>query len=300
MSELLRRTLGEGVEMETIIAPDLWNTLADPAQVESAMLNLAINARDAMPAGGRLTIKVDNTALGVGDVDGAHDARAGEYVSIEVRDTGEGMTATTRERAFEPFFTTKPDGKGSGLGLSMAYGFVRQSGGYMQLESEPGQGSAVRIYLPRSTDPLTPVTAPVARTAELPDATILVVEDESQVRAASVAMLRGLGYRCLETDSAAAALAVLETRPDVDLVFTDVIMPGAVKTREFAARIRELAPGTPILFTSGYARDAIASHDGTLDEGVALLPKPYARDELAARIGQLLSEAREAKASALA
>lgn len=299
MSELLRRTLGEGVEMETIIAPDLWNTLADPAQVESALLNLALNARDAMPAGGRLRIEVDNTTLSERDGGGVEGARAGEYVSIEVRDTGEGMTATTRERAFEPFFTTKTDGKGSGLGLSMVYGFVRQSGGFMQLESEPGQGSVVRIHLPRSPDPLTPSAVASPRTAEMADATILVVEDDGQVRAATAAMLRGLGYRCLETDSAEAALAVLETRPDVDLVFSDVIMPGALKTRDFAARVRELAPDTPILFTSGYTRDAIASH-GRLDEGVALLPKPYARDELAARIGQLLAQAREAKTSALA
>ncbi len=287
MAELLRRTLGEGIEVETVIGGGLWNTLADPAQVESAILNLAINARDAMNGEGRLTVEITNASLDEAYARHADGLTPGQYVLIAVSDTGEGMSAETRERAFEPFFTTKADGKGSGLGLSMVYGFARQSGGHVRIYSEPGDGTTVKIYLPRSRDAVAapdPATPPPARGEQQ---TILVVEDEAAVRAAAVAMLGTLGYVCLEATDAQSALALLQSGLEVDLVFTDVIMPGPLKTRDFADQVRASAPGLPILFTSGYTENAIVHH-GRLDEGMTLLSKPYARDDLARQVAQML------------
>jgi PAS domain S-box-containing protein len=288
MTELLRRTLGDAIEVETVIGGGLWNTLADPAQVESAILNLAINARDAMPEVGRLTVEVTNASLDeryVRDIDGIS---AGQFVLIAISDSGEGMSAETVQRVFEPFFTTKPDGKGSGLGLSMVYGFVRQSNGHIRIYSEPGQGTTVKIYLPRSREAVPAAISPRGAPDIGSNQTILVVEDEPAVRAAAVGMLESLGYRCLEAAEASAALEVLESGVPVDLVFTDVVMPGPLKTREFAERIEVIAPNLPILFTSGYTENAIVHH-GRLDEGVTLLSKPYARHDLAERIARLLA-----------
>jgi PAS domain S-box-containing protein len=291
MSDLLRRTLGESIEVETVIGGGLWNTLADPAQVESALLNLALNARDAMPGGGRLTIELTNASLDEAYVQKAENIAAGQYVLIAVSDTGEGMTAEVREKVFDPFFTTKAEGKGSGLGLSMVYGFVRQSNGHIRIYSEPGQGTTLKIYLPRSKEL---VAAPPAKPSPLPPQiggrTILVVEDEPNVRAAAVAMLETLGYRCVEAADASAALTILETPNPIDLVFTDVVMPGPLKTSAFAERVRALSPDLPILFTSGYTENSIIHH-GRLDDGVNLLSKPYARDDLARRIAKLLAKA---------
>ncbi len=290
MAEMLRRTLGESIEVETVVAGGLWNTVADPAQIESALLNLAINARDAMPNGGRLTVELANAALD--DRYAARDAdiAPGQYVMLAVSDTGEGMSRETVARVFEPFFTTKPEGKGTGLGLSMVYGFVKQSRGHIQIYSEPGQGTTVKIYLPRTREA---VPAPARGEAPVAGAgqTVLIVEDEEAVREAAAAMLTELGYRCLLADGPDAALAVLEAGETVDLLFTDVIMPGGMKTPQFVARARELRPAMPVLYTSGYTENAIVHH-GRLDEGVTLLSKPYAKEDLARKVSASLQAGR--------
>jgi PAS domain S-box-containing protein len=294
MTDLLRRTLGEGVQVETIIGGGLWNTLADPAQVESAILNLALNARDAMSGGGRLTVEVANASLDDAYVRKVEGLNPGQYVMIAVSDTGAGMDEETRKRVFEPFFTTKAEGNGSGLGLAMVYGFARQSNGHIQIYSEPGQGTTVKIYLPRSREAVDLAAAPSPLAAQGDAQTILVVEDEAPVRAAAVSTLESLGYRCLEAVDAEAALALLAGGETVDLVFSDVVMPGTVKARDFAGRLAAIAPGVPVLFTSGYTENAIVHH-GRLNDGVNLLSKPYARDELARRVDQLLRHAATAK-----
>jgi PAS domain S-box-containing protein len=291
MTDLLRRTLGESIEVETVVAGGLWNTIADPAQVESALLNLALNARDAMPGGGRLTVEITNAALDEAYAGTAREVTAGQYVMLAVTDTGEGMSDEVRGRVFEPFFTTKVDGKGTGLGLSMVYGFVKQSHGHIQIYSELGQGTTVKIYLPRSRqaeDAPQPPPAPSAASDQ--SRTILVVEDEEAVREAALAMMDELGYRRLEAADAEAALAIVEAGAEVDLVFTDVVMPGPLRTREFAQRLKMLRPGLPVLFTSGYTDNAII-HQGRLDDGVHLISKPYAKADLARRIAQLLAGA---------
>ncbi len=290
MADLLRRTLGEAIEVETVVAGGLWNTMADPAQVESALLNLALNARDAMPGGGRLTVEITNAVLDEAYARTAGDVVAGQYVMLAVTDTGEGMTEEVRARVFEPFFTTKSEGRGTGLGLSMVYGFVKQSSGHIQIYSEVGQGTTVRIYLPRSRQPLE-APAPALALASAPHRarTILVVEDETAVREAAMEVLGELGYQRLEAGDAAAALALVEKGERIDLVFTDVVMPGPIRTREFAQRLHELRPGLPVLFTSGYTDNAIL-HQGRLDEGVQLISKPYAKADLARRLAQLLAE----------
>ena len=289
MSELLRRTLGEGVEVETVIGGGLWNTMADPAQVESAILNLAINARHAMPGGGRLTVEAANASLDAAYVRDLDEIAAGQYVLLAVSDTGLGMDPEVAARAFEPFFSTRRDGEGSGLGLSMVHGFARQSGGHARIYSEVGHGTTVKIYLPRTRDAVKSAApaAPAAITGG--DQTILVVEDEAPVRAAAVDLLEGLGYRCLEAADAQSALAILrEPGRVVDLIFSDVVMPGPVNTRDFAERVAELPKAPPILFNSGYTENAIVHH-GRLDDGVALLSKPYARADLAAKVALLLA-----------
>ena len=295
MTELLRRTLGESIDIKTVIAADLWNTVADPAQVESAVLNLALNARDAMDGPGRLTVEISNADLDESYVRDADGLTPGEYVLIAVSDTGQGMTPEIRKRVFEPFFTTKTEGKGTGLGLSMVYGFVRQSRGHIRLYSEPGEGTTVKMYLPRATGP---VRAPLEALAGPPlseGGDILVVEDDPAVRAVAVTTLETLGYRCLEAQDAATALAMLEAGARVDLVFSDVIMPGPVTARAFAERLADLAPSMPVLFTSGYTQGAVLHH-GRLDEGVHLLSKPYSSQDLARKIAELLSLARDAAA----
>ncbi len=288
MADLLRRTLGESIEVETVVAGGLWNTIADPAQVESALLNLSLNARDAMASGGRLTVEITNAVLDETYATEARDVTPGQYVMLAVTDTGEGMTEAVRVRVFEPFFTTKTEGRGTGLGLSMVYGFVKQSNGHIQIYSEPGHGTTVKIYLPRSRQPEAvptpqlPLETPLDR-----GRTILVVEDEDAVREAAIAMLDELGYRCLEAADAQSALAIVESGAKVDLVFTDVVMPGPLRTREFAQALKTLRPELPVLFTSGYTDNAII-HQGRLDEGVHLISKPYARADLARRLAQLL------------
>jgi signal transduction histidine kinase/DNA-binding response OmpR family regulator len=287
MTDMVRRTLGERIHVESIVAGGLWNTLIDPSQIENAVLNLAINARDAMAEGGSLTIEVANAFLDDAYA-AAHDEVApGQYVMLAVSDTGAGIAPENVSRVFEPFFTTKPEGQGTGLGLSQVYGFVKQSGGHIKIYSEVGQGTTVKLYLPRTRAPeegLGPIaTSPVEGGTE----TILVVEDDEGVRAAVIDMLTELGYGVLKAGNAEQALTILSSGATIDVLFTDVVMPGPIKTPELARRAQELHPNIRVLYTSGYTQNAIV-HNGRLDDGVQLLSKPYRRDELARKLRALL------------
>jgi signal transduction histidine kinase len=288
MDDMMRRVLGPRARVVTEIAHGLGCTLVDPNQLNNVLLNLAINARDAMAGGGVLTIRAANVEPHAHlPSDLPPDVRAGRWVLIEVADTGGGMPPEVLARAFEPFFTTKPTGQGTGLGLSMAYGFVKQSGGEIVLESSPGQGTRVRIYLPRSEAEPAPqdiqIPAPLLGGPE----TILVVEDEDGVRSTTCGILSALGYRVLEASDAAAALALIDSGQHVDLVFTDVIMPGPVSSLQLGEIVRSRLPGAEVLYTSGYA-EGVLTHEGRLEAGVNLLPKPYHPDALSARIRHLL------------
>lgn len=284
MDEMMRRVLGPRAAISTEIAADLWSCTVDPSQLNNVILNLAINARDAMNDGGTLTIRAGNVGA---DSPLLADVGVGDYVMVEVADTGCGMEASVLERAFEPFFTTKPTGQGTGLGLSMAYGFVKQSGGEIALRSEPGKGTSVTIFLPRSTDLPEPVqpheAVPLLGGLE----TILVVEDEADVRGSTVELLSALGYQVLEAEDAASAVALIETGAAIDLVFSDVIMPGKVSSLVLGEVVRTRLPAAQMLFTSGYAEGVLA-HEGRVNAGVNLLQKPYSADVLSARIRHLL------------
>jgi PAS domain S-box-containing protein len=288
MEDIIRRAVGEGVAVETAIGSGLWHTLVDPGNVENALLNMAINARDAMDGQGRLTIEIANVLLD-SDYAAAHEGvTRGEYVMVAVSDTGSGMSAEVIEQAFEPFFTTKPEGRGTGLGLSMVYGFVRQSGGHIQIQSEVGRGSTLKCYLPRSMQSEDVLTdedaAPVTGGSEM----ILVAEDDEHVRETVVAMLTDLGYRVLKARDAQSALSIIESGMPLDLLFTDVIMPGLMKSTELARKARERMPNLAVLFTSGYTEDAFA---GGLGESVELLSKPYSREALARKLRHMLANA---------
>jgi signal transduction histidine kinase len=284
MDDMMRRVLGPRARVVTEIEHRLGSTVVDPNQLNNVLLNLAINARDAMAGAGTLTIRAANVGP-----DGRlpPSLAAGRYVLIEIADTGQGMPPEVLERAFEPFFTTKPTGQGTGLGLSMAYGFVKQSGGEIVLQSEVGKGTSVRIYLPRSEaapDQLDDVAAaPLLGGPE----TILVVEDEEDVRSATCGILSALGYRVLEAPDAASAKAIVESGEQIDLVFSDVIMPGPVSSLQLGRAVRELLPKAQVLYTSGYA-EGVLSHEGRVEGGVNLLQKPYHPDALSARIRHLL------------
>ena len=291
MSELLRRTIGEQVQFETVLAGGLWTTRADAGQLENAILNLAVNARDALPDGGRLTLETANA-----DLDEVyareHQIAPGPYVMVAVTDTGTGMTPDIVAQVFDPFFTTKEVGKGTGLGLSQVYGFVRQSGGHVRIYSEPNQGTTVKIYLPR-LHAEQPVEAPRATSAAVPVAQrpedlILVVEDEERVRAMSVGALRELGYTVVDAGDGPSALVTLRAHPNVKLLFTDVGMPG-MSGRELADRIAAERPDIKVLFTTGYSRNAIV-HNGTLDPDVQLLPKPFTVEQLARKVLAVLGD----------
>jgi CheY-like chemotaxis protein len=289
MSELLRRTLGEAVALETVLAGGLWRTLADANQLENALLNLAVNARDAMPGGGKLTIETANTHLDEAYAAAHDDVAPGQYVMLAVSDTGTGMDESTLTRVFEPFFTTKDIGQGTGLGLSQVYGFIKQSSGHVKVYSDAGQGTAVKLYLPRRlADKGETAAYPVH--ASIPTGRgeiILVVEDESAVREHSVASLRELGYQALAAADGHAALRVLAREPDVDVLFTDVGLPGGMTGRQLADAAKILRPGLKIVYTTGYARNAIV-HGGVLDPGIVLLPKPFNYAALAAKIRAVL------------
>ena len=283
MGDMLRRTLGEQIQIESVIAGGLWNTLADPNQVENAILNLAINARDAMPDGGKLTLEVANAHLDDAYAAQNGDVTPGQYVMLAISDTGSGMTPEVMAHVFEPFFTTKPEGKGTGLGLAQAYGFVKQSGGHIKIYSEVGEGTTVKLYLPR-TRRERDAPEPAANAAvEGGSERILVVEDDDGVRAAVVDMLTDLGYGVLKAENAQNALRLLEGGAKVDLLFTDVVMPGPIPTRELARKAQEMLPGLKVLYTSGYTQNAIV-HNGKLDDDAFLLSKPYRRDELARKL----------------
>ncbi len=287
MDDMFRRALGETIEIETVVAGGLWNAFVDTAQVENALLNLAINARDAMKGQGRLTIEAGNALL---DDDYAlrhTEVAPGQYVVLAVTDTGSGIPADVIEHVFEPFFTTKPEGQGTGLGLSMVYGFVKQSGGHIKLYSEPGHGTTVRIYLPRAHQQEDVATDTRTGPAVGGTETVLVVEDDEGVRATVVEMLTDLGYRVLKARNADGALVVVESGVPIDLLFTDVVMPGTLRSPELARKARERLPGIAVLFTSGYTQNAIV-HGGRLDAGVELLSKPYTREELARKVRHVL------------
>jgi signal transduction histidine kinase/ActR/RegA family two-component response regulator len=289
MSDLLRRTLGEHVRLETILAGGLWRTHADPAQLESAILNLAVNARDAMPSGGRLTIETANCHL-----DDNYAARhagvpAGQYVLVAVSDTGTGMAQEVIAKAFDPFFTTKSAGKGTGLGLSQVYGFVKQSGGHVKIYSELGHGTAVKIYLPRFFPETGQVSrSPVARAMPAASAgeTVLVVEDEKRARQITAESLRELGYKVLEADGAASALRIIDAQPEIDLLLTDVIMPD-VNGKKLAEEAQRRRPSLKVLYTSGYTRNAIV-HNAVLDPSVHFVPKPFTLEHLAMKVREAL------------
>ncbi|KAB2950817.1 MAG: response regulator [Rhizobiaceae bacterium] len=287
MSELLRRALGAGVSVETVLAGGLWRTYADVSQLENAILNLAVNARDAMAEDGRLTIETANAHLDDAYARAHAEVQPGQYVMIAVTDTGSGMTPDVLARAFEPFFTTKPVGKGTGLGLSQVFGFVKQSGGHLKIYTEPGQGTTIKIYLPRysgekeETMPDRPA-APGAAASE----TILVVEDDESVRAGTVATLGELGYRVVQAADATEALHRLEANADIALVFTDIVMPG-MNGRKLADEIAARFPTVKVLFTTGFTRNAVV-HNGVLDHGVNFIAKPFTIEQLAHKLRDVL------------
>jgi len=288
MTNLLRRTIGERIDIESIVAGGLWNTFIDPGQLEGALLNLAINARDAMPDGGKLTVEVANAFLDDAYAAQHSEVASGQYVMVGVSDTGDGMSLDVVARAFEPFFTTKPEGRGTGLGLSQVYGFVKQSGGHIKIYSEIGQGTTVKLYLPRTRKP-EEGTGPVATgPVEGGHERILVVEDDAAVRAAAVESLTELGYEVLKAENGEQALAILGSGVAVDVLFTDVIMPGPIGARELARRAQEMQPGLLVLYTSGYTQNAIV-HNGKLDADALLLSKPYRREDLARKLRAMLA-----------
>jgi signal transduction histidine kinase/DNA-binding response OmpR family regulator len=288
MDGLLRRALGETIQIETVKGGGLWNTVVDPNQLENVILNLAINARDAMPGGGRLTIEIGNAMLDDSYVAAEPDIVPGQYVMIAVSDTGSGMRREVLERACEPFFTTKPEGAGTGLGLSMAYGFVKQTGGHFRIYSEVGEGTTVRMYFPRSFEAETGITRLAGARVEGGSETVLVVEDDPAVQGTVVGMLDSLGYRVLKADNAHDALGIVKSGIPIDLLFTDVVMPGPLRSPDLARQAKALLPGLAVLFTSGYTQNAIV-HGGRLDPGVELLSKPYRRDQLARKVRHLLA-----------
>ena len=290
MDDMMRRVLGGNTQIVTDIAPGLGSTLVDPNQLNNVLLNLAINARDAMAGGGTLTIRANNVAPGDAL---PPEVPQGEYVRIEIADSGSGMSPEVLRRAFEPFYTTKPTGQGTGLGLSMAYGFVKQSGGEIVLRSKIGAGTSVCIYLPRSS--AAPLIKEAVHHAPLVGGleTILVVEDEEAVRSSTCAILAALGYTVLEAADAAAAVAIVESGQHIDLVFSDVVMPGAVSSLQLREIVRRHMPECQVLYTSGYAEGVLA-HEGKLDASVHLLQKPYHPDALSARIRHLLRRGKRA------
>ncbi|MDO9521745.1 MAG: PAS domain-containing protein [Pseudohongiella sp.] len=290
MDNLLRRTLQENIDIETVYAGGLWLSEVDPGQLEGALLNLAINARDAMPDGGKLTIETANTLLDESYACHHDEVRPGQYVLISVSDTGAGMPTTVVSRAFEPFFTTKQMGKGSGLGLSMVYGFAKQSGGHIKIYSEVNEGTTVKLYLPRAVNSADPLyEGHLAPKTEGGSEKILIVEDDTLVRQHVSAQLKTLGYRVISCSNAEDALDVIMQLSDIDLLFTDIVMPGSMNGRQLAEATHKLRPAIKILFTSGYTENAIVHH-GRLDRGVHLLNKPYRRQELAAKVRKVLDE----------
>jgi signal transduction histidine kinase len=294
MSELLRRTLGETVVFETVLGAGLWRTFVDANQLENVLLNLVVNARDAMPNGGHLTIESSNAYL-----DDAYAARfgdvvPGQYVLLSVTDTGSGMSPELLARVFEPFFSTKGDRQGSGLGLAMVHGFVKQSGGHIRIYSELNEGTSVKIYLPRikaaeaaANPEELPQRDPRIETAANRSETVLVVEDNDDVRQYAQSALEELGYTVLQARDAAEALQIVENGARVDLLFTDVVLPGGMNGRQLSRQILQKRPTLPVLFTTGYTPNAIVHH-GRLDPDVQLLSKPYTQSDLSRKVRAML------------
>jgi signal transduction histidine kinase/ActR/RegA family two-component response regulator len=295
MGELFIRTVGPGIQVETKLATDLWTALCDPNQLENAMLNLVLNARDAMPEGGHLLIETSNSIFP--DSRGASKdmplgkVPTGEYMGLFVTDTGAGMPPDVIARAFDPFFTTKPPGEGTGLGLSMIYGFVRQSGGHVLLSSEEGQGTMVSIYLPRhlgAADDAREVDAATMPPQAEAGAVVLLVEDELAVRMVVVEVLSDLGYTVLEADNSQSCLRIVETRTRIDLLLTDVGLPGGMNGRQLADAAREQRPGLKVLFLTGYAESA-AVGNGCMEQGMEVMTKPFDLDKLVAKVEEMIS-----------
>lgn len=294
MSEMLRHTIGEQLRIETVLAGGLWPAFVDPSQLENAILNLVINARDAMPDGGRLTVETSNAHLDDAYASANAEAVAGQYVLLSVTDTGVGMPDDVIDRVFDPFFTTKGVGKGTGLGLSQVHGFVKQSGGHVKIYSEPGVGTTVKLYLPRlvgaetDLDAEAPVTSAASAQAKAGEV-ILVVEDDEKIRFLSVEALRDFGYIVVQAGDASQALAVLAVTPRVDLLFTDIVMPD-MNGRQLADRARKTRPDLKVLYTTGFTKNAVV-HNGVLDPGVALISKPFTIDQLAIKVRLVLDGA---------
>ena len=289
VSDLLRHSLGTDVRLETVLAGGLWRANLDINQFENVILNLAVNARDAMPDGGHLTIETQNAHLDARYAAAEPGLSAGQYVMLAITDTGAGMPADVIAKAFDPFFTTKDVGKGTGLGLSQVYGFIKQSGGHIRIYSEVGQGTTVKVYLPRLLGQTQ--DGPIAGPPEdllLGDQqeVVLVVEDEPAVRQFSVDALTELGYRVLEADGAGAALRLLDAHPEIALLFTDIVMPD-INGRKLADEARHRRPDLKVLFTTGYTRNAVV-HNGIVDPGVQLIGKPFTIEDLAAKIREVL------------
>lgn len=295
MSELLRRSIGESITVETVLGGGLWKTAIDPNQLENAILNLAINARDAMPEGGKLTIETANTYLDEGySAANAGEVEPGQYVMLAITDSGTGMSKEVIDRAFEPFFTTKPTGVGTGLGLSMVYGFVKQSGGHIKIYSELGEGTTFKLYLPRLVDEshVEPWIPPEPEQTESPAAetlkeTILLVEDDEEVNRFATEVLRDEGYDVISTHEGPSALRLLDANPNVKMLFTDVVLPGGMNGRQIADEAKRRRPDLKVLFSTGYTRNAII-HQGRLDSDVELLTKPFTPDDLISKVRQML------------
>ncbi len=286
---LMQRTLGAHIDVRYVENAGLWPAMADHAQLESAVLNLALNARDAMPDGGRLTIELANKVLDEDYARAHHEVVPGDYAMLAVSDTGHGMSREVLARVFEPFFTTKPDGKGTGLGLAMVFGFVKQSGGHVKIYSEPGHGTTVRLYLPRAVGAALPASR-ISAPLDLPrgSATVLVVEDEPAVREIATAILADHGYRVLQAADGESGLRVFGAHAaEIALLLTDVVLPGAIRGRELAERVTAVRPEVKVLYMSGYTENSIVHH-GRLDDGVQLIGKPFKRDELIAKVAAAL------------
>ena len=294
MEELIRRTMGPAITVELVISAGLWMTLCDANQLENALLNLAINARDAMPDGGRLTIETANARLDAAYAATQRDVTPGQYISISVSDTGVGMTAEVLERAVDPFFTTKPTGQGTGLGLSMIYGFAKQSNGHLRIYSEPGKGTTVRLYLPRYRGDGAAALHHEADKTETIVAgkgeTVLVVDDEPIVRMLIIDVLTDLGYTAIEAADGPEGLRIVQSEERIDLVVSDVGLPGGINGRQLADAARQSRPDLKVLFITGYAESAAVGH-GHLEPGMQVITKPFAMDDLAAKIRAMIEDA---------
>jgi CheY-like chemotaxis protein len=291
MSDLMRRTIGEAILVETVLAGGLWPTLVDSNQLDNALLNLAINARDAMPDGGKLTIETANSHLDEAYARMHSEVQPGQYVGIFVSDTGIGMSTEIVAKVFEPFFTTKEIGQGTGLGLSQVYGFIKQSGGHVKIYSEIGQGTTVKLYLPRYRGKENAEDEKI-ETRDLPRGRaeiVLVVEDDPDVRDYTVEMVSELGYDVLSAGDGASALRLLDSHLDVSLLFTDVGLPGGMNGRELAQRVLRRQPKLKVLYTTGYARNAIVHH-GRLDPGLEVIFKPFTYSDLATKLRRVLDD----------